>query len=198
MHYLSLKTVSRPCTFPIVSWDDTALLVAAKASAKAHLHNTMVCQLTDENTQHYKWEKNPPVIETKQLNNQSLRSLLQSRVVSCFLPEDGDCCNRITEMETVLKGSYSQSFCELGQGVWQLLSHPKTIIKSNVATSPPFSLHIKPVWVSLPPLWGFIFQTIYSLLLFTFKLPPVICVFSDMWYSELNTAFCVLPLLVNH
>lgn len=90
MHYLSLKIVSHPRMFPIVSCDDTVLLATAKASAKPHLHTTMVCQLKDVNTQHYKrggGGGNIPFIETKQLSNLSLMSLLQSRIVSCFLQE---------------------------------------------------------------------------------------------------------------
>lgn len=40
-------------------------------------------------------------------------SLLQWVILSCFLQQDQDCCNRIIALEIVFKGSYSQSFCEL-------------------------------------------------------------------------------------
>lgn len=42
-------------------------------------------------------------------------SLLQWVILSCFLQQDQDCCNRIIALEIVFKGSYSQSFCELAR-----------------------------------------------------------------------------------
>lgn len=71
-------------------------------------------------------------------------SLLQWIILSCFLQQDQDCCNRIIVLEVVFKGSYRQSFCELAR-IRQFLNHPKTIIRSNVAISSPSFLHIKTI-----------------------------------------------------